>query len=216
MGRTLILNTASGVSSSSNLSLDDVNTAFDVPKLLQTVDTETTNEILISNLDTASYERIYIMMSNFACTDNSYIRFGGMEGSTKWHNLNYWSWGGYQTDGGVRRASNSGNNVYTNAGTTFTYASTDTDNQNSTIEWNFFFPDPTGVVHEVAGNMNYMGGNYSHQNYNCFGNFMFQKTTQSNHANGIFFEMASGTFRKASNPFRTTVYGYKRRPAPTT
>jgi hypothetical protein len=192
-----------------------VETAFDVPKLLQTVDTETTNEILIPNLDTASYERIYIMMSNFACTNVAYIRFGGMEGSTK-STANYWNWGGYQTNGNNRSASNSGTMVYCNAGSDFTNASTSSNNQNSTVEWNFFFPDPTGTVHEVTGNMNYMGGNYSHHQYNCWGNFMLQKDDQATHFNGIHFDMASGTFRKASNPFRTTVYGYKRRPAPTT
>tara|TARA_R110002073_G_scaffold269730_1_gene432920 strand:+ start:1735 stop:2397 length:663 start_codon:yes stop_codon:yes gene_type:complete len=220
MSRTLRTNSASGSSSSSaaGLTLADVNTTlatYDIPKLLKTIDTpDGTTYLEIPNLDTTLYERFYILMRNFGCYNNTYFTFGGMSGTTKFDQTNRWSWGGMQATGGSRTTNTTGN-CFSNVGSAHTTAAT-TNASNVTVEWNFFFPDPTGNPTEISGNMNYMGGDYGNQNQNCYGNFMFQKSDQTTHSDGIFFKMSSGNFRKPENIFRTTVYGYSRRPAPTT
>lgn len=219
MGRTLRTNSASGSSSSSSLTQADVNTTlalYDLPKLLQTIDiTENTQYIDVPNIDTAAYERIYILMRNFSNTGNAYFEFGGMSGTTRFVNDHRWSWGGMQANGGTRVTNTTSSNCYSNAGNAHTgYA--DDDAANATVEWNFFFPDPAIAATEVSGNMNYNTGDYDGASRSCYGNFMFQKSDQTTHSDGIFFYMSTGTFRKPENIFRTTVYGYARRPAATT
>jgi hypothetical protein len=216
MGRTLILNTTPSEAASlaaPSLSLDDVENAYDVPKLLQTIDTGNSNDISITDLDTAAYERFYILMSNFCCTNDSYISFGGMNGSTKWNNANRWVWGGYQANGSNRMTSSGSSMVRSNAGSTHTQGATAGTDHQTMIEWNFFFPDPSGSVYEITGNMNYMNGQYSYGNNNCWGNFTFEKNGTATHGDGLNFYMQNGSFQEIGNPFRTTVYGYKRRPA---
>lgn len=218
MGRTLRTNSASGGNSSSGLSLSDIETAYDIPKLLQTIDiTSDTTFLDIPSLDTTAYERIYILMSCFACTANNYIQFGGMSNNVRFDNENRYSYGGTQ-GASARNQRGSNGNCYTNAQTAHTYAaSTPNGNTSNTmVEWNFFFPEPTSTTTKITGNFNWMGGDYDNNTQNCYGNFMIQKMDQSTHANGLFFKMGSGTFRKSAHTFRTTVYGYKRRPAPAT
>tara|TARA_R100000951_G_scaffold34195_2_gene29150 strand:+ start:878 stop:1537 length:660 start_codon:yes stop_codon:yes gene_type:complete len=216
MARVIRLNSAGGgssASSGSGITLDDVENAYDVPKLLQTIDTGNSNDISITDLDTAAYERFYILMSNFCCTNDSYINFGGMNGSTKWNSENRWVWGGYQTNGSNRMTSNGGSMVRSNAGSSHTQGATAGTDHQTMIEWNFFFPDPSGSVYEITGNMNYMNGQYSYGNNNCWGNFTFEKNGTATHGDGLNFYMQTGSFQEIGNPFRTTVYGYKRRPA---
>lgn len=219
MGRTLRTNSASGSSSSSSLTQADVNTTlalYDLPKLLQTIDIkENTQYIDVTNLDTAAYERIYILMRNFSNTSDAYFEFGGMSGTTRFDNDHRWSWGGMRANGQFPSTQATGSNCSSSAQSAHTGNATD-NAANASVEWNFFFPDPALATTEVSGNMNYMYGDYDGRSQSNSGNFMFQKGDQTTHSDGIFFKMSGGTFRKPENIFRTTVYGYARRPAATT
>lgn len=216
MGRTVLLNSASGGAlTSSGLSLDDVSTTFDVPKLLHTKTVSTGDTFIdIPNLDFTTYERIYVKMQNFGCTATTYIEFGGMSGSARWTS-HVFDYGGYQCNGSNRSQHvASTTKCYTNAQSTYTHGSVN-EYSRSVVEWNFFPPLPTSTAHEITGNFYYMPGTInSHQTYTCWGGFTFQKQSGDTHADGIFFGLNQGTFKKhAHADFLTLVYGYKRRAA---
>ena len=216
MGRTLRTNSSSGgASTSAGLTLDDISTAFDAPRLLKTVDVLSPLASLeFTNLDTTTYEHFRLHIDHMGGQNANWMQAGPMSGAAQ-HNPNY------RTAAYWRALTNGDNQQGT--GVYYPYASSDmmggaaSTSSNIRMVWDFYWPDPSVGVSSnnatIAGSV-WRTPSYSYGHKSFFEMFEWRNSA---HRDGFWLAPQTG-FNKHGNgngayPMRCTLFGNKRRAA---
>ena len=215
MGRTIRLNTSGGGASSttSGISLDDVENAFFTRRKLQEIKLDSTglNAIEFPNLDTETYDTFHIRCSRVHTQYNTaYIFYGGMEGTSR---ITQQSWSASGFYGSTFFNNNSSGESYT-FGQNTTLDDADESDSFKVFEFNLYFPDPSSanaIPNSIVGDYTFwhaMSGGY--QGRSGWGNW--RMTANSETPNGFYLRNSNGNFTEDdTSPSIYTIYGTKRR-----
>jgi hypothetical protein len=227
MGRTLRTNSSSGgapSSSAEGLTLDDISTAFDAPRLLQTKDITTSqgtpsDPIKFTSLDTTTYSHFRLRIDHMGGNNDAmWITMGPMYGSTQ-ANPSHWSQGYWRSGNSGTSAESSGRHYLANSYDLM---------YGQSYEWSalfmnidFYWCDPstpaTAVNHTVCGSVE-KGITYNYPQRALIEHWEWRgNTNHSAHPDGIWIAAQNGFNKHQSGsgayPMRMTLYGNKRRAA---
>jgi hypothetical protein len=217
MGRSLRLNSSSGgasASSSSGITLDDVEDAFFSRRKLQEValDASGVDAIEFKDLDTEQYDHFHIRCSRVHTQNNSnFVYFGCMNGTTRITAQN-WSTSGYW--GTSFFANNTSGEAYTFSQNN-TLDDAEAVNSFKVFEFNLYFPDPNAsnsIPSMVVGDYTFWHGQSG--GYQTRSGYANWRTQLQNSAvpNGFYFRPSNGNWTQDDDhPSIYTIYGTKRR-----
>jgi len=225
MGRTLRTNTAGGGTSSSSagLTLDDISTAFDAPRLIKTTDITSptgspSDPIKFTNLDTTKYGHFRLRIDHLGGQyDSNWITAGPMHGTSQQDTTNYVQcyWNTNQATG----TSNQGSGQYRVAGGRDLLNGVTNSWSSVWMTWDFFWCDPSlpisndnqTISGQIAKGVTYSNGDRGNmEHFEWRGN-------QSSFPDGFWIAAQQNFSKPYSNnspyPMKLSLYGNKRRTA---
>ena len=217
MGRTLRTNSSGGGASSAaaGLTLDDISTAFDAPRLLKTVDvTSALASLEFPNLDTTTYEHFRLHIDHMGGNNANWMGAGPMKGTTQHHPAQRaaTSWRGY-----TNADNQSGTGSYNPYIAADMMGGAGSPDSNIRMVWDFYYPDPSVAVSSnnatIAGSI-WRTPSYSYGHKSFFEMFEWRS---AEHRDGFWITTQSGWNKHGNGsgayPMRCTLFGNKRRAA---
>jgi len=225
MGRTLRTNSSGGASSSSaaaGLTLDDISTAFDAPRLIKTIDITSptgtpSDPIKFTNLDTAKYAHFRLRIDHIGGQyDANWITAGPMYGATQ-HNPSNYAQGYWRATSTGSNNQGSGQYYLANAydlmyGVTNSWSS-------MWMTWDFYWCDPSVAISNdnqtISGHIA-KGCTYQYADRGYTEHFEW-RGSQNSFPDGFWIAAQQGFSKPYSNnspyPMKLSLYGNERRTA---